>query len=203
ARSSVGPRLSVAAVLSILVVACGGRGTGAPPTAGHVQGAPPDLRGHSVMLLPVQAAAGISSGIQPEAEIAFALRERAPQVRWILPDELRSDLARAPALGVPLENLPVGIFLQAEVQRVGDPLYGHLRRIAGLSGADVALIPVAVRHRPASPQQPGAVEIAAALVSARTGHVFWFAVLDGQPGAGDDPRAMASAADALARAVAW
>lgn len=193
----------MAAVSSIVVAACGGRGTSAPPTAGHVQGAPPDLRGHSVMLLPVQSAAGISSGIQPEAEIAFALQERAPQVRWILPDELRSDLARAPALGVPLENLPVGVFLQAEVQRVGDPLYGHLRRIAGLSGADVALIPVAVRHRPESPRQAGAVEIAAALVSARTGHVFWFAVVDGSPGTGDDPGAMASAADALARAVAW
>ncbi|NIP57229.1 MAG: hypothetical protein GWM92_13940 [Gemmatimonadetes bacterium] len=203
ARSSTALRLSLAAAVPILLVACGGRKTGAPPTAGHVQGAPPDLRGHSVMLLPVQSAAGISSGLQPEAEIAFALQERAPQVRWILPDELRSDLARAPALGVPLENLPVGVFLQAEVQRVGDPLYGHLRRIAGLSGADVALIPVAIRYRRDTPRRPGAVEIAAALVSARTGHVFWFAVVDGRPGSGDDPRAMASAADALARAVAW
>lgn len=153
------------------------------------------------MVLPVQSSMGISPGLQPESEIGFALRERGPQVGWIFPDELRSDLARAPALNVPLETLPVGAFLRAEVQRVGDPLYGHLRRLAGLAGADVALIPVAVRHRRPGPERASAIEIAAALVNARSGHVFWFAVVDGEAGGGDDPAAMASAADALARAV--
>lgn len=187
--------------LCVLVPACGGGGPEPPPTAGHVQGRVPDLRGHPVMVLPVQLAAGISPGLQPEAEIEFALRDRGPQVQWIFPDELRSDLSRAPALDVPLENLPVGIFLRAEVQRVGDPLYGHLRRLAGLAGADVALIPVAVRHRRSSPERAEAIEIAAALVNARAGRVYWFSVVDGDAGGGDDPAAMASAADALARAV--
>jgi len=47
------------------------------------------------------------------------------------------------------------------------------------------------------------IEIAAALVRARSGHVLWFAMVDGEPGSGDDPSALASAADALARAVVW
>jgi len=198
-----GRHLFAAVLAAFLAVGCGGRGSAPPPTAGTSFGRPPNLQGAEVMVLPVQGVAGIASALQPESEIVFALRDRGSRVGWIFPDELRETVARSPALELPLERLPVRVFLQAEVRRVGDPLYGHLRRLAAIAGVDLALIPIAVRHRPETPEREAGIEIAAALVRARSGHVLWFAMVDGEPGSGDDPSALASAADALARAVVW
>jgi hypothetical protein len=91
------------------------------------------------------------------------------------------------------------MFLQAEVRRIGDPLFGQLRRLAALADGRLALIPIAVRHRADTPERPGAIEVVATLLDATSGDVFWFGVVEGVPGGGADPRALASAADALAR----
>ena len=149
------------------------------------------------MLFPVQTLDGV--GNQADAELAFALSSRAVDVTWILPSEMRRALQASPGLDVRLEGLPVGVFLQAEVRRVGDPLFGILRRMGALTDGDVALLPVLARHRELNAEPPPGVEIAVALVEVRTGRVLWFGVVEGEPGAADDPRALASAADALGR----
>jgi len=74
------------------------------------------------------------------------IRTAVPGDRLDFPDELEALLARAPAVDSAVRGLPVGIFLSAEVQRIGDPLFGQLRRLGALSGSDIALIPVAVRR---------------------------------------------------------
>ena len=179
--------------LVLALAAC----AGSAPSAGSSRGAVPDLSGVAVMVLPVQAVRGVPGDLS--AELVFALRERGPQVRWIVPDTLRAALARSPALDVPLEALPVGVFLRVQVNRLGDPMFGYLRRLNALTGAPLALIPVEVRYRAATPDRPGAVEMVAALVSAESGRVGWFGVVEGEAAAGTSPRAIASAADALAR----
>ena len=88
---------------------------------------------------------------------------------------------------------------QAQVNRIGDPLYGYLRRLSAISNGTLALIPVEVRHRASTAERPGAVEVVAALVDVRSGRVPWFGVVQGAPGDGSSPGALASAADALAR----
>ncbi len=181
--------------LGLFTAACGGRA--APPTAGASQGGIPDLRGVQVMVLPSQSVVGLP--VSPDHELAFALAERAPGVRWLTPDDLRRVLARSPGVRIDIDALAVGIFLRGEVQRVGDPLFGDLRRLAAMTDAEVALIPVRVRFRPGTEGVPAATEIAAALVNARSGRVYWFGVVDGVEGVADDPRVLASAADALAR----
>lgn len=158
------------------------------------------------MVAPVQRQSGLGREVRPDAELQFALQERGPAVRWLFPDTLRSITGRSPGIDVALDRLPVDVFLRAEVRRVGDPLYGHLRRLNGLTGAPLILIPVRVRHRPPGEEVEGevlepAVEIAGALIEIRSGRVLWFGIVDGGSGASDDPRALASAADALARAV--
>ena len=85
------------------------------------------------------------------------------------------------------------------VARLMDPMFGYLRRLAALTGGRLALIPVEVRHRASTPERPGAVEVVAALVDAETGRVAWFGVVEGEASEGGSPRALASAADALAR----
>lgn len=152
------------------------------------------------MVLPVQDAVAVPGAL--DAEIAFALQERSgARVRWVMPREMREMLRRSPGMPTRVDGLPVEIFLRARVERVGDPLYGYLRRLAAMTEADLALIPVQVRYRAGDEATPAAVEIAAALVQARTGWVYWFGVVEGEPGDREDPRSLASAADALARAV--
>ena len=94
------------------------------------------------MVLPFQIRSGIAG--DPDAELAFALATRDGAVEWILPEAMRLALRASPGLDVRLEGLPVDVFLQTEVERVGDPVFGVLRRLGALTGSDVALLPVLV-----------------------------------------------------------
>jgi hypothetical protein len=183
--------------LVVLWMACGGGGRVEPPGPGSSTGTPPDLRGVRVMLLPTQSVRGIAT--DPDPEIRFAVSQRGSQVLWSYPDDLRRALARSPGMGVDIDALAVGGFLRAEVRRVGDPLFGDLRRLAALTDARAALIPVEVRRAGGEGDQ--AVEIAAALIHVDTGRVLWFGVVEGRPGAADDPGSLASAAETLARTL--
>lgn len=194
----------VLAALLVLAAGCAGRGAegsagGTPaPAAGY--GGVPDLAGRSVLLLPAQSvAAGLGN---PDPEIAFSVQERAGRVRWVLPTDLRQALSRSPGVQSDPDRLPVGMFLRAEVRRVGDPLYGDLRRLGALVSAETALIPVAVRHRVVGSEGEGVVEISAALIDIRSGRVHWFGAVEGEPGALGAPGPMATAAAALVRRVA-
>jgi hypothetical protein len=95
-----------------------------------------------------------------------------------------------------ITGLGVQIFEQAEVDRVGDPLFGNLLRLSTLAGADVALIPTKLEYT-----DSGAFVLGVALIGTRTGRVSWYGVLEGAPGEADDPAAIASIADRLARTL--
>jgi hypothetical protein len=95
-----------------------------------------------------------------------------------------------------MRGLPVGIFLQAQVRRIGDPLFRDIRRLAELTGAEVVLIPVEIRYG-----ENGAYEVAAALVNGTSGRVYWFGVIQGDEGPPGDAATLASMADALALAL--
>lgn len=189
---------ALAGLLALPVLhACGGNPQ--PPAAGDSRGGIPDLRGAAVMVLPVQAVRGV--GGSPDAELRFQLEQRGPTVRWIFPDELEDAVRRSPGMEMRLTGLPVGSFMVAEVRRVGDPLYGNLRRLAAVTDGEVALVPVQLRHRGSDGAGEGAVELAVTLIDVRSGRVYWFGIVEGDPGAADDPAALASAVDALAARI--
>ncbi len=186
-------RVALAAA-ALLLTACGAR---TAPTPGGSRGAIPDLVGVQVMVFPVQLRQGVAG--DPTAELVDALGARGRGVRWLMPDSLRALLARSPSLDVPLDAMPVGVFLRTQVNRIGDPIFAYLRRLNALTGGKVALIPVEIRARAATAERPAVVELAVALVDAESGRVYWFGVVEGEPGDGGSPRALASTADALAR----
>ena len=189
----------VVLVLLGAAAACGSR-TASPPEPGTVQGFAPDLRGRRVMVLPVQQNLGVPGN--PDAELAFGLRERGSAVDWVLPAEVEEVLARSPAIQANTRGLQVGQFLAAEVERVGDPLYGQLRRLASLVNANAVLLPV----QAALAAVPGAdptVRLWTALIDVRSGRVMWFAILEGDSFPRADPRGLASAVDELARTLIW
>lgn len=192
------PALAPLAAALLACAACAGRTS--PPEPGTSRGSPPDLRGASVMVLPVQAVHEV--GGDADAELSFGLTDRRAGVTWIFPARLEEALSRAPALDTRVRGLSVGTFSQAEVRRVGDPLYGELRRLAELVDAEVALLPLSA-VAVTVPDGGTSVRFTVATVHVRTGRVLWFGVVEGEPHPAGDPRGLASAVDTLARTLLW
>jgi hypothetical protein len=186
-------------VCAVAAAACGG-GTAPPPEPGTIRGMAPDLRGVRVVLLPVQQSYAVPG--DPDAELADGLRARGRDVMWISAAEVDEALARTPGMQARTRGLPVGIFTQAEVQRIGDPLYGELRRIAALVSADAIVVPVQMAIA-AEPDEDPRVRTWTALIDVRSGRVLWFAVLEGGAFPAGDPRALASAVDEVSRSLLW
>lgn len=179
----------------LFAAACGGK---EPPSADRPAPPAPDLTGRAVMVLPVQPTAGaVPAGL--DAEIAFWLADHGNSVRWVFPPALEQALHRSPALqDIALHALAVSSFRRAEVRRIGDPLFGDLRRLGALVDTRYALVPVAGGYVP-RPDGAGRVELAAALIDTMGGAVLWFGVVGGEPGVHGAPTVVASAAQALAR----
>lgn len=173
----------------------------AVPTVGDMRGQIPDLRGQRVMVLPIQRTTGVRD--DADAEIEFVFAGRGDEVDWVFPGELRRVLERSPGVRASTRGLPVSMFLQAEVNRVGDPLYGILRRLGALVNSDLVLLPVQMRYARVNAQGDMGVELSAVIIQVRTGRVFWHGVVGGQPGPVDDFATVATAVEALAAEVLW
>ncbi len=192
----------VGTVLAVLALqGCGGGGGGAALEAGGMRGFVPDLRGRRVMVYPVQIRQGVRGDVDPE--IAFAFRARGREIEWVFPEELRATLARAPVVDSTVDGLPVSVFLGAEVDRVGDPLYGQIRRLAELVRSDIAIIPVTVRTGAEGAEGVSVVEIVSAILDVRTGRVMWTGVVAGRPGPVADFGSVASAVERLTETLLW
>ncbi|MCI0432357.1 MAG: hypothetical protein L0271_01720 [Gemmatimonadetes bacterium] len=157
------------------------------------------------MVLPAQHGPGGGVGDEPvpglDREIAYWLSERAPRVRWIFAQAIESALARNPSLDIRIHALAVQSFHRAEVQNIGDPLFGDLRSIGALVDARFALVPVAAGWVP-DRSGNGRAEVRAALIDTLGGRVLWTGIVAGEPGAEGTPAVAATAAQALARLIA-
>lgn len=193
-----GAHVCVPILVALVFSACGG--SVPPPAPGTSFGSPPDLRGTRMIVLPVQQVLGVSG--DPDAELAFGLRDRTREVTWVFAPEVDDALARSPGLNATTRGLPVGRFLRAEVQRIGDPLFGQLRRMGALMGADGVLLPVQAAAV-ADAEGGVKIELTVALIQVRTGRVRWFGVVEGGAFPAGDPRGLASAVDVLARTLLW
>jgi hypothetical protein len=148
------------------------------------------------MVLPVQLKTGVPRGLLADPELAHALRARGEGVTWVFPPEIEGILERSPGVPTQIRGLPVQMFLQGEVNRVGDPLFGHLLRLGGVTGADVALIPVELKYG-----EDGAFLMSVALVGTRTGRVSWYGVVEGGAGEAQDPATLALVAEQMAKTL--
>lgn len=196
-RSTIrGTLLFLVLALATGLAACGGGHPLPEPGAGPM---PPDLRGSTIMVLPFQQPGTVPG--DPDAELAFGLRSRGEDMTLILPPRLQEAVDRSPGLGARIRGLSVGTFGGVEVKRVGDPLYGDLLRLASLVNAEVALVPIRAWVNPG--EGGPRVRLSAALIHVRTGRVLWYGLEEGGAFEPDDPRALASAAEALARKLLW
>ena len=167
------------------------------PQAGYERGGIPEFAGVRVIVLPVQRHASAQDDLDRELE--YALEQRGEEVAWVFPAALRSTIRRNPGLGIRIDALPVQGFLSAEVQRIGDPLFGNLYRLGALTDASYALLPI--EARPNQGDQGVSLELSAVLLELRGGQVLWFGIVEGGEGVEGTPYVSATAAEALARRI--
>jgi hypothetical protein len=188
---------------------CGGRNQTAPPVPAATRA--PILIGETVMIFPVQGGsvpvADTSarhftiSQQKLDAELAYWLPELANSVRWVMPTQIKRAITRSPTLEIDIGNLAVGAFQRAEVKRIGDPLFGDLRKLSAVLNARIAVIPVAAEQIGRTPET-SRVQVATAVIDALSGNVLWFGVIEGDAEARGEEAGVASAAQAFARAFA-
>jgi len=137
--------------------------------------------------------------------IGTLLKARAPEVSWLLPDDLRRVARRAPGIAPAPDQMGTAILFRPTKQQpemVPDPLRSELRTLAALAGGGrYALVPAGLTYRRATAPGggPGSVgaqhaaplaravataELTVVLVDVRTGRVGFRTVARGD---GDDP----------------
>lgn len=171
------------AVLLFALPACAARAQQKPdlPTPLATEG----LAGQSVTVLPLTMAVTDprlpGSGPATRAAtlawadslIADMLTERAPEVTWMLPAELRRIAERAPGMIPSPDKMGQSVMRNPRMNSVPDPLRSYLRQLVGLAGgARYALLPAALTLTPAGGDSLE-VTLSAVLADARMGTVLW------------------------------
>ena len=136
-----------------------------------------------------------------DSVIGTLLKARAPEVTWVLPDELRRAVRRAPGIAPNPDQMGSAILLHGTKQKpemVPDPLRSELRTLSALAGSGggrYALIPAGLVYRrtvapadgrtvTAGPVGRATAELTVVMVDVRTGRVGFRTVARGE---GDDP----------------
>jgi len=198
--------------MSVLLAACAHRApepaTPADPFANLAVGQIPvsGLAGSGALLFPVD---GILFGDSVRglelrrgdlrdragAVLDSVLARDAREVTWHDQEAMRRLLRRAPGVATDPTDLPTGFLLARKVEVIPDPLWSSIRALGALSGARVALVPVAVRLD----GRMGAVNAtyAMAIVDVRIGQLLWRGRVTGP----DAPTPEAALAAAAAAAV--
>lgn len=194
---------------ALIALAACSRQQAAPPVP--AASTAPVLIGETVMIFPVQRGSvpvadtsarhfGVAQD-KLDAELAYWLPQLANGVRWVLPEQIQRSITRSPTLQIDINNLGVGAFQRAQVKRVGDPLFGDLRKLSAVLDARVAVIPVAAELIGSTPET-ARVQVATAVLDALSGNVLWFGVIESDTDARGAEAGVASAAQAFARAFA-
>ncbi|HEX7025062.1 MAG TPA: hypothetical protein VF187_09630, partial [Gemmatimonadales bacterium] len=102
-----------------------------------------------------------------------ALSERAPEVNWIFPPELRRVARRAPGLLPSPDRMGQSVMRAPNLKEMPDPLRTYVRQLLALAGgARFALIPASLQLSPAGGDSLKA-ELSAVLTDGRVGRVVW------------------------------
>ena len=193
--------------VALVVVSCGGRKPQEPPVPAPTIPLPTaGLAGQKVSLFPLTLVAAEDTlhweaffvdrrGSLRTADsiITDLLSSRAPEVNWMLPDELRRAARRSAGIAADPDQLGTAVLRAEQLFDVPDPLRSQMRTLAALSGGRYAVVPAAlVYRRSAVPPFNPTAELSIVLVDTRLAKIEWRTVARGE---GADPWS------ALARAV--
>ncbi|MEP7177267.1 MAG: hypothetical protein ABI860_12025 [Gemmatimonadales bacterium] len=110
--------------------------------------------------------------IWADSVIGEALVGRAPEVRWVLPPELRKVARRSPGIVGDPDQMGQAMLRAPKLKTLPDPLRSSLRNLMAIVGGRVAMVPASLGF---SPDSSGRVRAELSLVAAdtRTGQIIW------------------------------
>ena len=122
--------------------------------------------------------------------IGEALVGRAPEVKWVLPPQLRKIARRAPGMVEDPDHMGQALLRSPKLKDVPDPLRASLRNLMAVVGGRVVMVPAALGF---SPDSGGCVRAELSLVAAdtRSGKILWRSLALGR---GSTPGAALTAA---------
>ena len=104
--------------------------------------------------------------------LGYALENRAPEVSWVLPEDLRAMAKRAPTVAPDPDKMGQSVMAAPRLDFMPDPLRSYARSLVAIAGGRHLLIPAAATFsRPGG--GPVKVEISIVMTDARNGRVTW------------------------------
>jgi hypothetical protein len=122
--------------------------------------------------------------------IGEAFTGRAPEVRWVLPAELRKVARRSPGIVGDPDQMGQAALRSPKLREVPDPLRSSLRNLMAVVGGRVVMVPASIGF---GRQADGRIRADLTLVAAdtRSGKVLWRSIANGS---GTNPREALDAA---------
>ena len=107
--------------------------------------------------------------------IGAAVTGRSPEVKWVLPADLRKMARRSPTVAPDPDRMGQALLRAPKLEEVPDPLRGNLRNMMAIVGGRFALVPAALAfvNEPAGAPAPVRAELSLVLVDTRTGRIVW------------------------------
>ncbi len=188
-------------MLLLAVSACGGKKSDQAPTPAPT--APLPVAGLASVKVPVlpltligadetlgwpQFANQRAALASADSVIGALLPVRAPEVTWVLPEELRRQARRSPTFATNPDQMGTAMLRNDRIDFIPDPLRAELRALVAIADARYVLAPAQLVFRrattPGSPARTGTAELTVVIVDGRLGRVSWRTVARGD---GPDP----------------
>lgn len=131
-----------------------------------------------------------------DSMVGAALAERAPEVQWVLPAELRHLARRSPGIIKDPNTYGQAIVRSSRYKELPEPLRANLRNLIALAGGRIALVPAALTLGRGVSGVAIRATLSLVLADGRSGKVLWRAAVSGQ-GATPDAALEAALATAL------
>jgi hypothetical protein len=107
-----------------------------------------------------------------DSVIGAFLAERAPEVTWVLPSELRRAAGRAPGLLTSPDRMGTALLRSGDSRRVPDPLRSQMRTLTAAAGGRYAFVPASLVFVPGE-TGAGRAELTVVITDVRTGLIEW------------------------------
>ena len=107
-----------------------------------------------------------------DSVIGEALVGRAPEVRWVLPPQLRKVARRSPGIVNDPDQMGQALLRSPKLRTIPDPLRSSLRNLMAVVGGRVAMVPASLGFVPDSARQVRA-ELSLVAADTRSGKVLW------------------------------
>lgn len=134
---------------------------------------------------------GWSATLPPRAQalpiadsiVVAQLIERAPEVQWIAPDQLRRAARQAPGMLANPDQMGTAVLRHPSADRLPEPVFSQMRALTGIAGDRWALVPASLIYL-ATPEGAARAELTLVMADVRLGQVLFRTVARGT---GTDP----------------